>query len=98
MLLLAILCILVGAVLGLRFKVFVLVPAIALAWLLFLLFGMDIGASLWSSAISMVVIAASAQFGYLCGISTRMMLGMARLARRGRNWQPMAPRSEGSIG
>ena len=64
---LAILSILSGAVLGMRFRVFVLVPVIGLAWLLLLTIGLGTDAGNWLILAAMGIVAASAQIGFLCG-------------------------------
>jgi hypothetical protein len=65
---LAIICVLVGVGLGLRFKVFVLVPAIVLAGIFALVVGLAYGDSLGSILLAMVIVGIAIQFGYLIGI------------------------------
>lgn len=97
MLLLALISILVGAVLGLRFRVLILVPVIAVTWLLLLIIGTETGASTWSLIGAMVVIAAAAQIGFLCGTATRLVLASARVARRGHQWRPKSTGAQGTV-
>ena len=65
---LAIISALVGIALGLRFKVLVLVPAIALATILVLIIGLTRGDSFGSIVLAMVIIGIALQLGYLIGI------------------------------
>jgi hypothetical protein len=64
-------CLLVGVVLGFRFKVFVLIPAIAALSFLMAISGAIAGHTLWQIAISIVLFAALLQVGYLCGVLLR---------------------------
>jgi hypothetical protein len=57
----------VGAMLGLRFKVFVLVPVICVALAIVAVGDVARGDDLWQLAISMIVIATSLQVGYFGG-------------------------------
>jgi hypothetical protein len=74
MLILAMISFLVGVVLGLRFKVFILVPAIGLALAIVAVNGV-VG--------SMVVVAAFIQLGYLSGIILRAVTCGTRAADHG---------------
>ncbi len=65
---LAIISALVGIALGLRFKVLVLVPAIALATILVLIIGLTRGDSFGSIVLAIVIIGIALQLGYLIGI------------------------------
>jgi hypothetical protein len=67
MILLAIVSILVGALLGLRFRVFILVPAITFALALVIGVGVAREAGIWWIALEMVVVATALQLGYLGG-------------------------------
>jgi len=67
--------ILVGAALGLRFKVFVLVPATAVALGIVAVGQIAYGQSLGRIAIAMIAIAASIQIGYIGGIVIRFAAG-----------------------
>jgi predicted Na+-dependent transporter len=64
----AIICTVVGIALGLRFKVLVLVPAIALAVIFALIVGVARGDSFWSIVLVMVIVGTAIQLGYLVGI------------------------------
>lgn len=57
--------VLVGAFLGLRFKVFILVPASALGSAVMLGAGLAQGDSFWSILLTMFVATAAMQIGYL---------------------------------
>ena len=65
MLILAMISFLIGVVLGLRFKVFILVPAIGLALAMVAVNGAGDGT--WPLVGTMVVVATSLQLGYVCG-------------------------------
>jgi len=66
MIALTMLCI--GSALGLRFKVFVLLPAILLGLIVVTACGIAQGATIWSIALMNVVGASCLQFGYLGGV------------------------------
>ncbi len=84
MLILMAIGILVGAVLGLRFKVLVLVPVICVAIPIVLAAGIAHGDGVWRLALAMVVIATSLQVGYILGNVTRFLLGAARVPNHGK--------------
>jgi hypothetical protein len=67
MVLLSIVCIVVGAVLGLRFRVQVLVPACAICIFLVLLVGLCSGAGAEWTVIVAMIASALLQIGYLGG-------------------------------
>ena len=69
MLLLSMLCI--GAALAARFKVFVLIPAIGLAFILVLAGGIAHGDGASTILIAGALASISLQVGYLCGIVMR---------------------------
>jgi hypothetical protein len=64
---LARICFLVGAVLGLRFRVLILVPAIGLSVAVATANGIVLGESLWRLALVTVVVAMAIQLGYVLG-------------------------------
>lgn len=70
MVLLSIVCLLIGALLGLRFRVLVLVPATAICIFLVLLVGLSSGASLAWTVIVTLIASALLQIGYLGGVAT----------------------------
>jgi hypothetical protein len=65
---LAIIGVVVGVALGLRFKVLVLVPAIAWAVIFALTVGLARGDSFWSILSAIVIVGMAIQLGYLVGI------------------------------
>jgi hypothetical protein len=67
-------CLLVGMLLGQRFKVLVLAPAIALIIALSIVFGVARADALWSVAAMAMVATANLQMGYLAGIALRAFL------------------------
>jgi hypothetical protein len=70
-----------GAVLGLRFKVFVLVPAIALSSAASWGVGIAHGNSFWSILLAMLFVMTALQVGYLAGIVIRFGVAKARARR-----------------
>jgi hypothetical protein len=66
---LAIIGVFVGIALGLRFKVLVLVPAIASAIIFVLIVGLARGDSFWSIVLATVIVGIALQLGYLVGIA-----------------------------
>jgi hypothetical protein len=68
MLILMMISVLIGVVLGLRFKVFILVPAIGLALAIAAAVnGIVVGEGAWQLVGTMVVVATSLQLGYVGG-------------------------------
>ena len=70
-------CSLIGAALGLRFKVLILVPATAIS--LVPIMGLFTGAGLGSALISAVAGSVSLQFGYLGGLVTGVAIAATDL-------------------
>jgi hypothetical protein len=81
MLILAIGCILVGAVLGLRFTVWILIPGIAFGLFAAAAAGIAHHDGLGTIGLAMVLIAVGLQLGYLMGTTTRFVIAGARAAR-----------------
>ena len=79
MALLVLLSLLTGMVLGLRFKVLVLVPAIACVLVAALGIGIARGAAFWPAVIGLAGVA-SVQIGYLAGVGIRHLLAAARMS------------------
>jgi hypothetical protein len=77
MALLSIFCILIGALLGLKFRVLVLVPATAICMFLVLLVELYSGAGAGWSVIYAVIAAALLQVGYLGGVATGFFVAEA---------------------
>jgi hypothetical protein len=75
---LAIVHTLIGAVLGLRFKVMVLVPMFAISLIAIAGVNAALGAGLWMAVIEMVIAVTSAQVGYLGGAAIRLFLAAPR--------------------
>jgi hypothetical protein len=72
---LAIVGVLAGTALGLRYKVFVLVPAVSLAMIFGAMAGIVHGDHLGSIILAMVILGATVQFGYLTGIAIHAAAG-----------------------
>jgi NADH:ubiquinone oxidoreductase subunit 6 (subunit J) len=72
---LAIICMLAGIALGLRYKVFVLVPAVGLTIMFAAMGGIAHGDRLWSILLAMTILGTAVQFGYLAGIMIRATVG-----------------------
>ena len=70
---------LLGGVLGLRFKVFVLVPVIGAAWLFIAVAGKAFVAPQTSVVMVIAAVGAAVQIGYLLGLLTRYAIAAARL-------------------
>jgi len=73
---------LVGCGLGLRFKVLILVPAVASAMLGAAVAGIARGDEYWSVVVAMILFGTAVQFGYLAGIIAREAVASARARRR----------------
>jgi hypothetical protein len=72
---------LAGAVLGLRYRVFVLFPVIGIACVL--IAGTHLaGFTTGYPSLAMMLVALALQFGYLVGISGRVLMVAARAANR----------------
>jgi len=72
---LAIISMLAGIALGLRYKVFVLVPAVTLTITFAVMAGIAHGDRLWSILLAMATLGTAVQFGYLAGIMIRAAVG-----------------------
>ena len=68
MLILTVICFFAGAILGFRFKVFILVPPIGLALAVVVLNGVAVEEGALRLVGKMVVVAASVQLGYVLGV------------------------------
>ncbi len=78
---LALISVLAGIILGLRYKVFVIVPAVALAMVFGMMAGIVRADPFWSIVLVMVGLGAAVQFGYLAGIAMRAIVGSVILKR-----------------
>ena len=65
---LAVISVLAGIALGLRYKVLILVPAVAVAMLFAIAIGVTHADRFWSIILAMVILGTAVQFGYLMGI------------------------------
>jgi hypothetical protein len=74
-------CMLVGAVLGLRFTVWVLIPGIAFGLFAAAATGIAHREGMGTIALAMVLIAVGLQLGYLMGTATRFVMAGARAAQ-----------------
>jgi hypothetical protein len=81
MIILAITAIIIGALLGLRFKVFVLVPAIAIGSATTFGIGMAHNNSLWSIVLAMVLAVSALQMGYLGAVVIRFVSAGAQAGK-----------------
>lgn len=72
---LALISVVAGIALGLQYKVFVLVPAVALAMAFAMMVGIARADHFWSIVLAMGVLGAAVQFGYLIGIAIRAVVG-----------------------
>jgi hypothetical protein len=72
---LAIIGVLAGTALGLRYKVFVLVPAVTLAMIFAAMTGIAQGNHLGAIILAMVILGATVQFGYLTGLAIHAAAG-----------------------
>jgi hypothetical protein len=90
MLALALTAALVGAVLGLRFKVLVLVPAIAIFVALIAAASLALAIGPWRALIAVVVATIALQIGFLGGSGTRLFVA------GGRTWAARRPSAAAS--
>ena len=78
---LGLLSILLGALIGMRFKVFVLIPTIAFAFIVMLAYGMAFETSVSRISIAIAVASSCLQIGYIFGILARYGTTLAREGR-----------------
>jgi ABC-type amino acid transport system permease subunit len=71
---LAVISAVAGAVLGLRYKVLLLVPAVMLAMMFAVLVGVARGDGVWSIVLMTMGLAAAVQVGYLAGVVLRAII------------------------
>ena len=83
MLALTTVCMLIGAVLGLRFTVWILVPGIAFGLFAAAAAGIAHRHGLGTVGLTMLLIVVGLQFGYLAGTATRFIFTAARTPRGG---------------
>jgi hypothetical protein len=75
---LAIVGVVVGIVLGLRYKVLILVPAFLLAMVFTIIVGIARADSFWSIVLTTVAVVTAVQLGYLAGIVIRAAIAAIR--------------------
>jgi hypothetical protein len=68
----------IGAALGLRFRIFVLLPAILLGLFVYTACGLAQGTTIWSITLTNVVGATCLQFGYLAGALLKFLIFAGR--------------------
>jgi hypothetical protein len=76
------LSVLVGAVLGMRLRVLILVPAMGFSFIAIAGIGTARGDPLYLVALAMVFAAISLQLGYLVGSTARFITASSRVSRR----------------
>jgi membrane protein DedA with SNARE-associated domain len=81
MIILSVVSLLVGAVLGQRFKVMALMPATAIVLVLAVATGVTQAQTAWSIVLMVAAAATSMQIGYLIGIGIRHVLAAALSSR-----------------
>jgi hypothetical protein len=77
----AIICLLVGAVLGQRFKVLILLPTITIALFFIILAGIAHAATVGWTAMMAVIAITGIQIGYFVGIGIRHVIVIGRAIR-----------------
>ena len=93
MTMLAMTAMLIGAMLGLRFKVLILVPAIVIGSAATLGIGMAHSNSLWSILLAMALAITALQMGYLGGAAIRFVSAGERVRKDAPGIIPAAQRS-----
>lgn len=83
MLNLLILCGLLGAVLGMRFTVHILIPVLGFALAITAFIGAALSYSVWSIVQEMVLAVCFIQLGYISGSASRFVIAAARTTRDG---------------
>jgi hypothetical protein len=89
--------VLVGAVLGLRFKMFVLVSVFCAGLPFIIVGGISRGDGFWRVALAMIVLATSVQVGYTLGSVLQSVIGVARAGNHGRVSMPTSAPMSGSV-
>jgi hypothetical protein len=97
MMILILMGVLVGAVLGLRFKMFILVPVFCVALPFVVVDGVSRGDGVWRLALAMIVLATSVQVGYALGNVLQFVIGAARSRNHGRVSMPTSARMSKSV-
>src|SRR5277367_4961760 len=86
----SIISLLIGMVLAQRFKVFALVPAMAVVILLAIGAEVARDAGFWPTALSAVLAMVSVQIGYLAGMAVRTLLAAGRASKVGTTFEARA--------
>jgi hypothetical protein len=79
---LAIIGVVVGIVLGLRYKILILVPAVLFAMTIAIIIGVARADSFWAIVLTTVVLVIVIQLGYLAGIAIRAIIAAIRPPRK----------------
>jgi hypothetical protein len=79
---LAIIGVVVGIVLGLRYKILVLVPAVLLAMIFAIIIGIGRADSFWWIVLTTVALVVAVQLGYLAGIAIHAVIASIRPPRK----------------
>jgi hypothetical protein len=79
---LAIIGVVVGIVLGLRYKILILVPAVLFATVLAIAVGMGRADSFWSIVLTTVALVTAVQLGYLAGVVIHAAIAAIRPPRK----------------
>ena len=90
MLMLSLICLLVGAVLGQRFKVQILIPAMALA--VAAAAGLAHAGTFWQILGAVFVATTDLQIGYLAGVGIRYLMAVTRTRRINAGSHTISPR------
>jgi hypothetical protein len=86
---LAIIGVVVGVVLGLRYKILILVPALPFAMILAIAVGVGRADTFWSIVLTAVALVIAVQLGYLAGILIHAAIAAIRPSRKdGGNGKP----------
>jgi hypothetical protein len=75
---LAIIGVVAGVVLGLRYKILILVPAVLFAMILAIVIGIGRADSFWSIVLTTVALVVAVQLGYLAGIAVHAVIAAIR--------------------
>jgi hypothetical protein len=79
---LAIIGVVAGIVLGLRYKILILVPAVLFAMILAIIIGIGRADSFWSIVLTTVALVVAVQLGYLAGIAVHAVIAAIRPPRK----------------
>jgi hypothetical protein len=91
MIMLTVLSLGLGAVLGLRFRLFILVPIILFSAVVGTIAGFAQGADFWPTILKIIVASAALQIGYLVGAAAVFFIALRRAADKPRSSRGTAP-------